>query len=141
MNNSLCTKLCKIVSIYAKTVSNCAQLCQIIPNFIFNDWKLFVPNYAKMFWCVRKCAKLCTTASEIKLYLFSSAENDLCQTVQKCATLFKTVPICNISVQNVRNLSRYLLGNSLAPFYIVKHTYSRVYLASAGQLSTRKGFV
>ena len=48
--------------------------------------------------------KLCTTVSEIKLYLFSTAENDLCQIVQKCATLFKTVPTCDISVQNVRNL-------------------------------------
>ena len=47
------------------------------------------------------CAKVCETVSEIKLYLFSTAENDLCQTVQKCATLFKTVPICDKSVQNV----------------------------------------
>ena len=53
---------------------------------------------------MRKCAKLCTTVSEIKLYLFSTAENDLFQTVQKCATLFKAVPICDKSVQNVRNV-------------------------------------
>ena len=63
-----------------------------------------MPNYAKMFGTVRKCAKLCTTVSEIKLYSFSTAENDLCLNVQKYATLFKTEPICDKSVQNIRNL-------------------------------------
>ena len=51
------------------------------------------------------------------------------------ATLFKTVPICDKSVQNVRN---YLLGHSLAQFYTVKHTYARL---STKIISTRVGIV
>ena len=90
MNNSLCAKLCQIVSIYAKTVSKCGIVCETVPNnkpnFIFNDWKLFVPNYAKMFWSVQKCAKLYTTVSDIKIIFIL------------------TVPICDKSVENVRNL-------------------------------------
>ena len=97
-----CIKLCEAIQKLCQNVLQCVKLCATVPNnkpnLIFNDWKLFVPNYAKMSWCVQKCAKLCTTVSVIKLYLFSTAENDLCQTVRKCATLFKTEPICDKSV-------------------------------------------
>ena len=64
----------------------------------------------------------------MKLYLFSTTENDLCQTVQKYAALFKTVKICDKSVQSVRNLpTRAQFGtvsDSLAQFHTVKHTYA-----------------
>ena len=85
-----------------------------------------------MFWSVRRCVKLCTTVSEIILYLFSTAEYDLCQTVQKCATLFKTVFLINLYKMS----ETYLLGQSLAQFYTVKYTYARL---STKIISTREG--
>ena len=78
-----------------------------------------------------KCAKLCTTVSEIKLYLFSTAE-------MIYAKLCKSVPHCSKLCQSVMNLCKmsetYLLGHSLAQFYTVEHTYARL---STKIISTR----
>ena len=93
MNNSLCTKLWQIVSIYAKTVSKCAIMWQTVHNcakkinrilFLMTENYLCqtIPKHSEVCKTVRNCAQLCTTVSEIKLYLFSIAENDLCPTVQ-----------------------------------------------------------
>ena len=66
MNNSLCAKLCQIVSICAKTVSKCAHLCQIInlilflmtENYLANIDSQTMPKCSDVCKSVRNCAQL-----------------------------------------------------------------------------------
>ena len=77
------------------------------------------------------CVLHCVQLSKIKLYLFSTSDNELYQTVEKYVTRFQTVPICD----NLCKMSEtYLFGHSLAQFYTVKHTYARL---STKIISTR----